>query len=379
MAQKIRLAPRTNVPYQNNMLKGDSCATEHAYQQAQFYYFKAQEQQKISRTEKKEAYDRILLMKKYQHLDGLISNARKLESEGYAVAALKYYNDAIAYARDENLNLVTPTSDVNLELIRQLSEIEMYLTQSQQYENMNEQEKARQAYIAAVTKSSELNSLLKQNNLSPAFSKTINNIQEFMERRGEVVMDYREAYPDHYDSLYLHLSEQLKKYLNHSETVYVPQLTISCSIDSLGFTSSYAQGISIDYLTHKVDTFLMDFRDLSFLIFKNPITEVEEDLSLKQTYLHGFPMPATTQFHFFDMYKNQVVMKATKSNRGIRFSKPYTTFWSIDQEQLIKYQKYAEPHLQKKPNGAHYLKVTHTHFNGEENRQVRFASRKENL
>ena len=165
VAQRVKWSPKTVIPYQNYLLKGDSCAMLHDYQQAQYYYFKAQEQPKITKLERKEAYSRILSMKKYQHLDDLVSNARKLAAEGYASAALKYYNDAIAYARSENINLITPTSDFNLELIRQLSEIETYLAQSRQYEQMNDQERARQSYIAAVTKSSELNSLMKQNNL----------------------------------------------------------------------------------------------------------------------------------------------------------------------------------------------------------------------
>ena len=130
VAQRVKWSPKTVVSYQNYLLKGDSCAMQHDYQQAQYYYFKAQEQPKITKLERKEAYSRILSMKKYQHLDDLVANARKLEAGGYASAALKYYNDAIAYARSENINLVTPTSDFNLELIRQLSEIETFLAQS---------------------------------------------------------------------------------------------------------------------------------------------------------------------------------------------------------------------------------------------------------
>ena len=228
---------------------------QHDYQQAQYYYFKAQEQPKITKLERKEAYSRILSMKKYQHLDDLVSNARKLEAEGYASAALKYYNDAIAYARSENINLITPTSDFNLELIRQLSEIETYLAQSRQYEQMNDQERARQSYIAAVTKSSELNSLMKQNNLSPAFSQTINNIQDFMNHRSEMVVEYREVFPDHYDTLYNLLAARLQEYLDKSVAIFVPQLTISLSIDTLHFQSSFCEGMKISYKDNRTDTF----------------------------------------------------------------------------------------------------------------------------
>ena len=68
VAQRVNWSPKTVIPYQNYLLKGDSCAMQHDYQQAQYYYFKAQEQPKITKLERKEAYSRILSMKKYQHL-----------------------------------------------------------------------------------------------------------------------------------------------------------------------------------------------------------------------------------------------------------------------------------------------------------------------
>ena len=380
VAQRVNWSPKTVIPYQNYLLKGDSCAMQHDYQQAQYYYFKAQEQPKITKLERKEAYSRILSMKKYQHLDDLVSNARKLEAEGYASAALKYYNDAIAYARSENINLITPTSDFNLELIRQLSEIETYLAQSRQYEQMNDQERARQSYIAAVTKSSELNSLMKQNNLSPAFSQTINNIQDFMNHRSEMVVEYREVFPDHYDTLYNLLAARLQEYLDKSVAIFVPQLTISLSLDTLHFQSSFCEGMKINYKDNRTDTFLMDFRDISFVVFDNPVLEnPPQDPSLNQPYIHGFSMPAKTEFHFFDLYKNQIILKARKTQTGIRFAKLYTTYWRVDQEQLIKYQKYIEPFLRKKPNGAYYVRLTHTHFNGTEKRKVELSKRKEDF
>ena len=380
VAQRVTRAPRTNIPYEKYLLKGDSCAMVHDYQQAQYYYFQAQEQPKITKTEKKEAYNRILSMKKYQHLDDLVSNARRLEEGGYASAALKYYNDAIAYARDENINMVTPTSDFNLELIRQLSEIEAFLAQSKKYEEMNDQERARQSYIEAVSRSSELNSLMKQNNLSPAFSQTINNIQEFMSRRPEIVLEYREAYPEHYDSLYDALATFLHDCMDHVPAVYIPQMTISCSIDSLNFLSSFCEGYKINYRDNSTDTFLMDVRDVSFIIFDKPLTDKEPfDVRLHQPYIHGFPMPAKTDFKFFDLYKNQILLKARRTKAGVKFSKIYSSYWAVDQEQLLKYQKYLEPFVLKKPNGSYYVKLTHCHFNGTEERDVKMALRKEDL
>ena len=380
VAQKVIRAPRTNVPYQKYLLKGDSCAMLHDYQQAQYYYFQAQEQPKITKTEKKEAYNRILSMKKYQHLDDLVSNARRLEEGGYASAALKYYNDAIAYAREENINMVTPTSDFNLELIRQLSEIEAFLAQSKKYEEMNDQERARQSYVEAVTLSSELNSLLKQNNLSPAFSQTINNIQEFMSHRPEIMLEYREAYPEHYDSLYNALSAFLHDCMDHTSAIYVPQMSISCSIDSLGFVSSFCEGYEIKYRDNSTDTFLMDVRDISFLLFGNPLTGQEPfDVRLRQPYIHGFPIPAKTEFNFFDLYKNQIILKVRRAKTGVKFSKIYSSYWAVDQEQLLKYQKYLEPFILKKPQGAYYVKLTHCHLNGSEERDVKIALRKEDL
>ncbi|MCR4965796.1 MAG: hypothetical protein K6A41_09095 [Bacteroidales bacterium] len=380
VAQRVTLAPKTNLTYESYILKGDSCAMVHDYQQAQFFYFKAQEQPKISKTERKDAYNKILSMKKYQHLDDLVSNARRLEEGGYASASLKYYNDAIAYARDENLNLISPTSDFNMELIRQLSEIETFLAQSQRYEQMNDQERARQSYIEAVTRSSELNSLMKQNNLSPAFSQTINNIQDFMSRRDEVVLEYKEVYPDHYDSLSNYFSKLLHGYLDNAPALYVPQLTITCSIDTLKYVSSFCEGFKIHYKDNKIDTFLMDVRDLSFIIFENPISKQDAaEPTLRQPYIHGFPMSAKTEFHFYDLYKNEIILKARKTYNGIRFSKIYSTYWALDQGQLLKYHKYLESVLKTQPNGTFYIKLTHTHFNGTECRNVKLASRKENL
>ncbi|MCQ2285081.1 MAG: hypothetical protein MJZ57_09295 [Bacteroidales bacterium] len=328
-AQK-RNSHKSNSATDKILLKGDSCISRKLYFEAQNFYFEAKKSKNLNRSTTEKINQKILLCKKYLHFESMMRNARQLENAQSFSGALKYYEDAFQYAQDEHLD-ITDTTHTRTETIQQLVSIYDLLDKSKAAEKQNDFEKTQKYFLDAIEKADLVSKNLEKEGFSASIGAKLDSLVQFMVYKNDTILNYKEWYPEHYDTIYHDIWNKLSQYL---ETVHsMPDYAIRfiSTIDSAGITRT---ALSNNYVHSKA--IIEDS-----LVLHN-LQIIAQNIQLLQPRMHGFPMSAIAEFYvefgekafFVNVHKKQDIYKMkmatrVKNHQGKRFRK------KLDEEKML--------------------------------------------
>jgi hypothetical protein len=255
------------------------------YDVARTYYVDAYRDARATRQNKKvqnQIKEKIVLMDCYSMYFHLLDQSRELEQLLDMESADKYCTDALAYAEYEHLNIPgIDTLKIRSKVLSQTSELCQNLTRVESLNVKGDHASARELFRQVQNKTEMLANDWKSHGFPKSFILKMDSIAHFPNNGRNMVLQYRQVFPDEFKALDSHLYQLLNQKATQTGNSIESDITFVFSLDTNGVLTQFIEGKPV------VD------RD-----FKDALSKELRNLQMRQPYRYGFTMPAREELKY---------------------------------------------------------------------------------
>jgi len=276
-------AQKTVPDYKELFYEAELLAQSSIYDVAKQYYFDAlnrvpndQQYRKI----KNQIKEKIQLMECYQRFYHLWGQAQQLEERQDFESAFKFYDDALAYADVEELEIPGKDSlKMRLQIVEQTADLCKSLCLIEMLNLQGDYEQARNQYMKWVKQAESYGYKWNRYQFPKDFVQKVDSITGFLEDERNVIIPFRTVFPEEYVVMDNYLFELLDKAACNNPHPVESDVTFVFSLDTNGIVEQYIVGNQLD-----------DY-------FKEGLLQLI-NVQMMQPYRYGFSMPVKEELRY---------------------------------------------------------------------------------
>lgn len=329
----LSLCAQRSVPvYQELYSEAEILANSGIYDVAKRYYFDALRAVPSARNDreiKSKLRQKILQMECYQRFSHLMDQANMLEQLQDFESAQKYFEDALIYAQDENLNIPHLDSlKSRLQMVQQTADLCRNLCRIEMLNMEGEYAEARTLYMQWVDQAESYGYKWKKYQFPANFVEKVDSITDFLDADRNNSLVYRSVFPEEYVVMDDYLFQLLNTTACQNPQPIESDITFVVSLDTNGIVEMYINGNQTD---NAFNTALLQ----------------DVNLRMSQPYRYGFSMPVKEELRYH-ISSNKASVWVQKTKKG----------YVVKDQALDKlYAKEFRSELASAPAGKYYFQI----------------------